>query len=130
MPPAQSPPNGPPKAKGPSRDWGQLRRRAATIGSIAGLFLFLIAAGSIAGYFYSQSKKQAPSAKTPGIQALTQQDIDKLSEIGSNLGTANQTLNIGANALFRGKEDITGDLTVGGRLNANGAALAAPFFFV
>jgi hypothetical protein len=46
--------------------------------------------------------------------------LAKLSEIGNNLGTSGQTLNVGADSLFRGKASVTGDLTVGGRLNANG----------
>jgi hypothetical protein len=100
--------------------WDKLRSRANTFGSIAGLFVFLMLAGAAGGFFYSQAHKPAVVEKKPTIQTLSQDDINKLSEIGANLGTNGQTLNVAANALFRGKADVTGDLTVGGRLNANG----------
>jgi hypothetical protein len=98
--------------------WDRLKSRANTIASITALFLFLVVLGAFVGYFYSQSKK--PQAKTPTIETLSPEDLKKLTEIGANLGTANQTLNIGANALFRGKVDVGGDLSIGGKLNANG----------
>jgi hypothetical protein len=100
--------------------WNKVRRRATAIGSIAALFLFLVGAGGAAGYFYAQSKKPAKPTKTTPVQTLSQDDINKLSEVGANLGATGQTLNIGANALFRGKADVTGDLSIGGKLNANG----------
>jgi hypothetical protein len=104
-----------------SQTWDSLRSRANTTASIGALFIFLLVIGGFVGYLYSQSRKapSAPAKKTT-VETLSQDDIRKLSEIGANLGTANQTLNIGANALFRGKVDVGGDLSVGGRLNANG----------
>jgi hypothetical protein len=117
-PPAEAPkPDKKPKA---IPGWDAIKGRANTAASIAALFIFLVGLGVAGGYFYSQSRKPAPVAKAPSVQTLSQSDIDKLSEVGANLGTSGQTLNIGANALFRGKAEVTGDLTIGGRLNANG----------
>ena len=122
MPPAGQPPANQPPAPEPKRNksWDSLRARANTGASITALFLFLAGCGAAIGYFYAQSKKPAPQTKAPTIQTLSKDDIEKLNEIGANLGTAGQTLNVGADALFRGKANVTGDLTVGGRLNANG----------
>jgi hypothetical protein len=102
--------------------WDGLKTRANVIGSIITLFIFLIGLGILAGYYYSQSKKVKPTAKAPNIQTLTPSEINQLGSIGSNLGTTNQVLNIGADALFRGKANVVGDLTVGGHINANGPA--------
>ena len=109
-----------PALAGIANTWDRLRKRATVFGSIAGLFLFLVGIGGTVGYFYAQSKKPATTAKQTPVQTLSQDDINKLSEVGANLGATGQTLNIGANALFRGKADITGDLNIGGKLNANG----------
>jgi hypothetical protein len=123
MPPATPPPAKPtpsPEPRSKSGGWSRLRTRANTIASIIALFVFLVIAGGVIGYFYAQSRKPTPAPKSPTVQNLSQDEINKLSEVGANLGTAGQTLNIGANALFRGKAEVTGDLTIGGRLNANG----------
>ena len=124
MPPASTPP---PKdtteaANAPTSPgtWNRLKNRANTTASIGALFVFLLALGGVAGYFYSQSRKTPAPAKKTTVETLSADDIKKLSEVGANLGTANQTLNIGANTLFRGKVDVGGDLSIGGRLNANG----------
>jgi hypothetical protein len=118
--PATPPAPVPEKKRPKGAAWDRLRDKANAIGSIVALFVFLVAAGGVGGYFYSQSKKAPKAPAAPTIQTLTPAELSKLNEIGANLGTANQTLNIAANALFRGKADITGDLTIGGRLNANG----------
>ncbi len=136
MPPASSPfdapqpgvPSPPPAGKPPEKPkperehlgWDRIRGRATTIANISALFICLVIVGVAGGYFYAQSRKPTPTTNPPAVQTLSQAEIDKLSEIGANLGTAGQTLNIGANALFRGKAEVTGDLTIGGRLNANG----------
>lgn len=119
MPPNEAPNNQSPQPQ-KNKSWDTLRLRANTGASIAALFLFLATCGGIVGYFIAQSKKQPAANNTPSIQTLSPQDIEKLNEIGANLGSAGQTLNVGADALFRGKANVTGDLTVGGRLNANG----------
>lgn len=118
MPSAPNPPAGAPEAP-KKHSWDQIRSRANTIGSIAALFLFLLLVGGLGGYFWSLSRK-TPPATGPTVQTLSPEDLQKLSEIGANLGTTGQVLNIGANALFRGKIDVGGDLSIGGRLNANG----------
>jgi fibronectin-binding autotransporter adhesin len=112
---------GPPAPNKPNfgAAWDQLRERARSVGSIVALFGFLLLAGSAAGYFWSQAQK-TPPPKAPTVQTLSQDDINKLSQVSSNLGTTGQTLNIGANSLFRGKVDIGGDLSIGGHLSANG----------
>lgn len=128
MPPGASPtptspppPPLPPKPGKPqhSRDWSRVRNRARVFASVSGLFIFLIAIGSVGGYFYSASKKNSPATK-PTVTSLSPEELAKLTEVGTNLGSSGQTLNIGANALFRGQVDITGALTVGGAFSANG----------
>jgi hypothetical protein len=122
VPPALPPEQPKPKKRQlfSNNGWDRLRERANTIASITALFIFLIAFGGLGGYFYSQSHKTTPAPKSPTVQNLSQDDLKKLSEIGANLGTTGQVLNIGASALFRGKVDVGGDLSIGGRLNANG----------
>jgi hypothetical protein len=100
--------------------WDSLRKRANTIGGVSALFLVLIVAGGAGGYFYSQGKKATPAAKAPNIATLSPSELSQLGSIGANLGTTNQVLNIGADALFRGKAAVVGDLTVGGHFSANG----------
>jgi hypothetical protein len=121
MPPGTPPPifklNRPKPNLGGS--WKRLTGRANAIGSIVSLFVFLVVVGGVGGYYYAQSRKAAPAAKT-SISTLTPAEIAQLTEVGSNLGTSGQTLNIGANTLFRGTANVTGDLTIGGKLNANG----------
>lgn len=126
MPPGQGSPSNLPAPDNKSdkqhisTKWDALRTRANVIGSIGALFLFLAVTGALGGYFYAQSKKSVTVTKTPNIETLTPSEINQLGSIGANLGTTNQVLNIGADALFRGKANIVGDLTVGGHLNANG----------
>ena len=121
MPPANASKPSDEQPKRLSRTWNALRTRANTVGSIGALFIFLLVLGGALGYFYSQSRKN-PTANNhkPSVQTLSQDELNKLSEIGANLGTAGQVLNIGADALFRGKVNIGGDLAIAGRLNANG----------
>jgi hypothetical protein len=115
-------PDGPvPQPAAPKpKSWNKLKNRATTGASIAILFAFLLAVGLAIGYFWAQRNKPASTEKKTVIETLSKEDLQKLNDIGGNLGTSGQTLNIGANALFRGKADVTGDLTIGGRLNANG----------
>jgi hypothetical protein len=124
MPPATPPsPDSPKPSKEPKllgRSWRSLRNRANTTASIGALFIFLLVLGGVGGYFYARSHQKLPESKKTTVETLSPDDIRKLTEVGANLGTAGQTLNIGANALFRGKVDIGGDLSIGGRLNANG----------
>jgi hypothetical protein len=82
--------------------------------------VFLLMAGAAGGYFWAKAHTPPPKAKEPTISTLSQDEINKLNEAGANLGTTGQTLNIGANALFRGKVDVGGELSIGGPLNANG----------
>jgi len=122
MPPGTPPPIVKPNPTKPNQgaSWNRLTGRANLIGSITSLFVFLMVVGGVGGYYFAQSRKAGPAATKTTISNLTPEEIAKLSEIGSNLGTSGQTLNIGANALFRGTANVTGDLTIGGKLNANG----------
>jgi hypothetical protein len=110
----------PNNALAPRRSWGDVRRRASTTAKIVTLFVALLVVGAIVGYYYSASKKPATPAKTPSVTGLTSEELSKLGQIGSNLGSSGQVLNIAADSLFRGKVSVAGDFTVGGRLNANG----------
>src|SRR6185369_17240436 len=76
--------------------------------------------GLVGGYYYAQSKKPAPKTNAPTVSTLTPDEINKLSEVGTSLGNNGQTLNIGADTIFRSKIDVGGDLSVGGHFNANG----------
>lgn len=134
MPPFSSPTNQPsaasssptlepkpdPQSKPPKdRSWRSTLARANSISSVVGLLAFVLFVGGGIGFILALTRSQ-PTPKTPTITTLSEDDIRKLTDIGTDLGTSNQTLNIGANALFRGKADIGGDLSVGGRFNANG----------
>lgn len=121
--PSGQTPNQAPKPKKPalfSGSWTSLSKRATTIASIASLFAFLILGGAILGYFLSQANKKAPVSNSPTLQTLSQSDLNKLGVSGQNLGSSGQVLSIGADALFRGKASVVGDLSIGGHLNANG----------
>lgn len=125
MPPGTQPTSPPPLPPKPGktqsdRGWRRIRNRARVFATVSALFVFLVAIGSIGGYFYARSRTPAPTTNSPKITSLSPDDISKLSEIGTNLGNSGQTLNIGADALFRGNVDVTGKLTVGGPFNANG----------
>lgn len=128
MPPGTPPAPPPPpvdktpllKRLGRGSGWNRLQNRANTIGGVVALFVFLVAVGGIGGFYYAQTRKPVATTPKTTISNLTPAEIAKLGEIGSNLGSSGQTLNIGANALLRGKVDIGGDLSIGGHLNANG----------
>jgi hypothetical protein len=113
-----------PKQQGPGFQydsaWNRLRLRANTTASIATLFIFIMALGVAIGYYYEQSRKPvATNNNSQKVENLTPQELNQLSQIGSNLGGSNQTLNIGANTLFRGNASVTGPINIGGQLNAN-----------
>lgn len=122
MPPGTPPPLFKQTAPKPNLggSWRRLTGRASAIASVISLFVFLAVVGGVGGYYYAQSRKVAPAAPKTAITSLTPEELAKLSEVGTNLGTSGQTLNIGANALFRGTANVAGDLTIGGKLNANG----------
>jgi hypothetical protein len=120
MLPEQSPVVAPPPLKTTSSSWDNLTKRANSVGSIVVLILLLLGGGGIVGYVIANNKKVPAPVKTPAIETLSQSDLNKLGSVGSNLGTTNQVLDVGADALFRGKADVVGDLSVGGALNANG----------
>jgi hypothetical protein len=119
---SKSPASGskPPSAPKPKSAWNTLRVKANAAASIIALFIFLIGAGSIGGYYYAQSKKPQTKSTTSSVQTLSPDELNKLGNITSNLGSGGQTLNIGADALFRGKANVVGDFTVGGHFTANG----------
>ncbi len=119
-PPTPGQPPAAPKKRAANRSWDALVGRANAVGRIAGLFVFLVAVGSVVGYYWGKAHEQAPAAPKTNITTLSPEDIAKLGQIGSDLGSSGQTLNIGANSLFRGKVDVGGDLSIGGHLNANG----------
>jgi hypothetical protein len=126
MPPANQPAPTPTEPPAPKKSvfkvahWNQIQARATTVGSVTGLFVFLISVGSIGGYYYAQSKKTPTKTSGPTVANLTPSEINQLSQIGSSLGNSGQTLNIGADTIFRSKIDVGGDLSVGGHFNANG----------
>ncbi|HVQ43375.1 MAG TPA: hypothetical protein VMT30_00190 [Candidatus Saccharimonadia bacterium] len=130
MPPGSTPPlapspqtplpKPPPPAKNRHAGWHRLTDRANVVGAVVGLFAFLLAVGGVVGFYYARLNQPAKTEPKSNVTALSPAELAKLSEIGNSLGSSGQTLNIGAGALFRGKVDVAGDLSIGGRLNANG----------
>jgi hypothetical protein len=121
--PAVSPPPVNPKPQPPPRrSWGEIKERAGSMGRLAVLFGFLLLVGAVGGWLYNArlNPRSATPSPTPNIANLSADELQKLGQLGANLGESGQTLNIAANALFRGSANVTGDLSVGGRLNANG----------
>ena len=79
--------------------------------------------GAAGGFFIAIGLRTPAPAKTSTtkVETLSPAEISRLSQIGTNLGTSNQILTIGANTVFQGKVNVVSDLTLGGHLNANGA---------
>lgn len=103
------------------RSWRALSRRAQLTAQIVGLFVMILGVGFASGYYFLKLRTPAPATSTPTtVTSLSAEDLAKLSQTSANLGSSGQTLNIGADALFRGKADVTGNLTVGGNFVANG----------
>lgn len=104
------------------RSWRSLSRRARVTAQITGLVVVLITVGFAAGYYFLKTRTTPPptTGNSTTVTSLSAEDLAKLSQTSANLGSSGQTLNIGADALFRGKADVTGNLTVGGNFVANG----------
>lgn len=117
--PAAPSPDAPPPKQPKGKSWRSTLAHANSISSVVGLLAFILLVGAGIGFVIGLTRTQ-PAPKGPTITNLSEEDIRKLTDLGTNLGTSNQTLNVGANALFRGKADVAGDLSVGGRFNANG----------
>lgn len=109
-------------AKTPKRrSWRALSNHARIAGQISGLLVVLLGIGFAGGFYFLKLNTPAPTTSTPTtVTSLSAEDLAKLSQSSASLGSSGQTLNIGADALFRGKADVTGNLTVGGNLVANG----------
>lgn len=100
--------------------WANLRKKARTIAQISALFIFLITLGAVGGFYANNLRQPNTKSNDSTVTSLSQDEINKLTQVGGSLGSNGQVLNIGADALFRGKLDVSGDLSIGGRLNANG----------
>lgn len=106
-----------------SRPWIRVTSSARTKGQVAALLATLVLGGGTAGFLIASTKNGAKlgTANEPTkVENLSPEDLKKLSQAGTALGDSGQTLTIGANSLFKGRVDIASDLTLGGRLNANG----------
>ena len=99
--------------------WERMRAKADSASGVVVSVLVLLAAGGIAGFIVA-SLRQPATTKPTTVQSLSADEIKKLTDTGTSLGTSGQTLSIGADALLRGKVDVGGDLSVGGHFNANG----------
>lgn len=120
--PPTTPTPTPPSKSTANTGWIALRHKAQVVGSVVGLFVALVLLGAGGGYFYSRSQTQVPAVPKTTITNLSAEDLAKLGQIGNNLGSSGQTLNIGADSLFRGAVNVTGDATVGGRIDGKGTA--------
>ena len=96
-----------------------MRRRANTVSGVIVLLLTILIIGAVAGFGIGHLHRSATSTKTQ-VQTLSPSDLSKLSQVGGTLGSSGQTLSIGADSVFKGKVDVAGDFSVGGRLSANG----------
>ena len=98
-----------------------LDRRATQIARIVGLLFAVLATGAGLGFYIAHIAKTANQAsKTPEVKSLSQDELNKISTLGSNLGTTNQLLTVGATAQFNNSVIVNKDLSISGRLNANG----------
>ena len=126
MPPSITPtptPDTPPTAPKPDkrqRSWRQMKARANTVSGVAVLLLTILVLGGVAGYLVAHANKTKTPATTNNVTALSPEDLSKLNQVSGSLGSAGQTLSIGADSLFRGNVGVGGDLSVTGHLNANG----------
>jgi hypothetical protein len=127
-PPPPGTPPGTPAPQAPKLDkraWSAISRRAAAQGKVVGLLVAILIGGGAGGYaidhYYLHPAKPATTAKSPVVTTLSPEDIAKLSQIGTSLGNSSQVLTIGANSVFQGNVQIASDLTLNGKLNANGA---------
>jgi hypothetical protein len=118
MPPEITPTPQPKPPKQPS-SLPRLLHRANSLSGVIALLVAVLIAGSVIGYFISPARKNVTAPQTI-IQNLSASDIQKLTDLGANLGSTNQILTIAANTVFRSKVDVGTDLTVTGRFNANG----------
>ena len=115
--PPPSPVDKPLKA---GRSWARMMERANNVSTVAAMLLVVLVLGGIGGYVYFAASKKTAAPTKVQVQTLSPEDIKKLTDVSTSLGDTGQTLNIGAITLFRGKLDVGGDLSVGGRFNANG----------
>ena len=118
-----SPPGIPPASseKNSRSNFRVLDRRATQIARIVGLLFAILATGGGLGFYIAHIAKTSNQAlKTPEVKSLSQDELNKLSSLGSNLGTANQLLTVGAVAQFNNSVIVNKDLSISGRLNANG----------
>lgn len=98
-----------------------LNRRATQAARVVGLLFAILVIGGGLGYYIAHVTKvsNAP-VKSPEVKTLTAEELNKLSSLGSNLGTSNQLLTIGATAQFNNNVILNKDVSITGRLNANG----------
>jgi hypothetical protein len=103
------------------RGYRALNRRATQAARVVGLLFAILVIGGGLGYYIAHVTKvsNAP-VKSPEVKTLSSEELNKLSSLGSNLGTSNQLLTIGATAQFNNNVIINKDLSITGRLNANG----------
>ncbi len=104
------------------RGYRSLSRRANNTAKVVALLFAILAVGSGLGYFIAQVSKNDAKKKLPApeVKNLTADELSKLSNLGSNLGTSNQLLTVAANAQFNNSVLINKDLSLSGKLNANG----------
>lgn len=111
----------PPPAVPPARSFSILNRRAKQIARVIALLFAILALGGGLGYYIAHVSKQPSSkTKTPEVKTLTPEELNKLSSIGANLGTSNELLTVAATAQFNNNVIISKDLSLNGKLNANG----------
>ena len=114
------PPTSPTPPK-PIKSYRALNRRARNAGRVVALLFAILAFGGGLGYFIAHNTKvQSTKTATPEVKTLTPDELNKLSTLGANLGTSNQLLTIGATAQFNNNVIISKDLSLNGKLNANG----------
>ena len=107
--------------KGPKKgSWADMKVRANRTATVVVMLTVVAGIGAAVGFEISVLRNPPAAIKPTEVETLSSDELKKLADVGSSLGNTGQVLNIGADALFRRKVDVGGDLTVGGRFNANG----------
>lgn len=121
--PVPAPPAAGTGAPKPRRGWSAISRGASARAKIVTFLIALVVAGAGIGFLIGHLLKPAAKSVQPGsttVQNLSPDEIAKLGQLGTSLGSQGQVLTVGADSIFKGKVDIGGDLNLNGHFNANG----------
>lgn len=108
----------------PRQQWSAVAKGASTRAKIITFLVALVIAGAgigyLAGHLIKPASKTNQNATPTTVQNLSPDEISKLGQIGTTLGSQGQVLTVGADSIFKGRVDVGGDLNLNGHFNANG----------